>query len=337
MNTSTQREIALSIVSLLRRMGTLFKYIYPEYDLPVGEEHPTITAFRSVFPAVKALYDSPLRAEDAVVEQVCRCLRGVVTSAYDRVAPLLLPLLEMVINVFSVAPCSSILYLLNVVVECTCENAQLRPVLAEAFFHASNTVFQLSRSRDALATNPVLISEYFELAILCMAKIDISQTAFVENILHLGIGAIQAIQLGGVKSVLKFFAELLHLAKAPCRSDLRGIIAGALPSIVHSLLVCAAETQDRKVLALVVRIIRSFTAIDKMAFMNGVAACLGLSCSDGVVAAVPRGAPLPPCGEFPYRTDFRARSELYGALEVACKSSQITAALEQFHLVCKSY
>ena len=331
-----QREIAASIVALLRRMGTLFKYIYPEYELSAGEEHPTITAFGRVFETVKALYSSPLRADDAVVEQVCRCLRGVVTSAYDRVAPLLLPLLEMVINVFSVAPSSSILYLLNVVVECTCENPQLRPVLAEAFFHASNTVFQLSRSRDALATNPVLISEYFELAILCMAKVDISQTAFVENILHLGIGAIQAIQLGGVKSVLKFFAELLHLAKAPRRADLRAIIAGALPSIVHSLLVCAAETQDRRVLALVVRIIRSFTAIDKAAFMNGVAACLGLSCSDGVIAAVPRGAPLPQCGEFPYRTDFRARSELYGALEVSCKSSQITAALEQFHLVCKS-
>lgn len=322
-------------------MGTLLKHIYPKSmpstNAAAAEEHPTIAVFRAILPTIEALYGSPLRAEDAVVEQVCRCLRGVVRAADDRVAPLLRPLLEMVLNVFSVAPSPSILYLLNVVVESTSENVQLRPLLTEAFGHASNTVFQLSRRREALASNPELVVEYFELAILCMAKLDISQTLYVEKVLHLGLGALQALEsCEGVKAVLKFFAELLHMAKCPRRPDLRGIVARALPHMVHALLVCTAESKDKKVVALVVRIIRSFTMIDKSAFVNAVAACLGLSCSDGVVAVLPREAPVPLCGVFPYRADFRAKSELLNAFEMSVKSVQITAALEQFRLVCKS-
>lgn len=347
-NSVNKRDIAASMAGLLRRVGTLFKHIYPEYDIKETEEHPTIAVFRRIYPTVETLLATPaLNADDALVEQVCRCLRGVVTASSDRVAPLLRPLLEAVLNVFSVTPSPSILYLLNVVVECTCEHPQPRPLLTEAFCHASNTVFQFSRSRDALATNPLLVAEYFELAITCMCKIDISQTQLVAKVLHLGLGALRALQAGsagagggsaGVRSVLKFLAELLHLAKAPQRADLRAVIAGALPHIVHSLLVlcggCGAE--DRKVLGLVARIVKSFAAIDKAAFMGCVAACLGLSCSDGVIAAVPREAPLPPCGVFAFRIDFRAKSELYNALEGATKSSQITGALEQFRLVCKS-
>ena len=334
--TQQRREVAGALAALFRRMGTLFKHIYPEQDVGAGEEHPTITVFRGVLPTVEALYSCGLGVEDVVAEQACRCLRGVVTAANDRVVPLLRPVLEMVLNVLSAVPCPCELYLLNVVVECTHECPQARPLLTEAFCHASNTIFQLSRSRDAIATNPQLVAEYFELAILCMTKIDIAKTPFVEKILHLALGSLQALQTCGIKAVLKFLAELLHLAKSQVHADLRAIIARVLPHIVHVLLVCAAETQDKKVLALVVRITRSFIALDKLAFMLNVAACLRLSCSDGSISAVPHNSPLPPCGAFPYPADFRARAELYNSFEVSTRSSQIAAALEQFQLVCKS-
>ena len=49
-----------------------------------------------------------------------------------------------------------------------------------------------------------------------MAKIDITKeniSAFVEKILHITFDSLQALQTCGIKAVLKFLAELLHLAK----------------------------------------------------------------------------------------------------------------------------
>ena len=109
--TKVARQTTSDPVLYLDRLATIFRHV--QLELQPGEEHPAAQlAIQDVWPVVSRTC-SIFPQDSRIMERTCRTLRFVIRCIGTQSAPLVEPLVKLLVSLYIVHPHSCFLYLVS--------------------------------------------------------------------------------------------------------------------------------------------------------------------------------------------------------------------------------
>lgn len=211
-NVPIERNTPKDPVVWLDRLAAIFRNINP--IVQNGEQHPCQEVVMEVWPTLSATftrYSSDLR----VMEHCCRCLRFTVRCVHQQSAPLLQPLVEQMVSLYTSHGHSCFLYLGSILVDEYASEASCVPGLLAMLEAFMQPTFLLLTQPSGFRNHPDTVDDWFRLCarFLQRAAVPFLQCGVINTIIECGLQACMLDHKDANAAVLKFFQDLLEAGR----------------------------------------------------------------------------------------------------------------------------
>lgn len=183
-----------------------------------GAEHPCQGVVLQLWPVLQEVGMTFVQ-DWRVMEHWCRCLRYAIRLVGDGAEPLLSPLVNLIVALYSQARHSCFIYLSSVLVDMFSGNKANQPGLTEMMEHFCGEVFKFfSSSKDSMVQEPDTVDDFFRLCVRFLQNLPVSflQSQYLGTCVQCGLVGLLLSHREACASVTRFFVDLIH-----CASDER--------------------------------------------------------------------------------------------------------------------
>jgi len=241
----------LDPVLSIDRLSTVFRYTAPRVE--EGKTHPCQTVIEELWPLLSGITNK-FKADERIMERVCRCLRFAIRCVGDGFRNLLQPFVEQIITTYYEHQHSCFLYLGSVLVDEYGDIPNCSQGLIEMLKAFLGPTFTLLSVENGLVNHPDTVDDFFRLCIRLLQKCPIHflKNESMESVLQLATAATRLNQREAHASTMKFLVDLVHCAaNDPAMTDQHGrytLVTGLINqhggAIVKGLVrACAGEVQ----------------------------------------------------------------------------------------------
>jgi transportin-3 len=220
-NSKIVRQTTSDPVLCLDRLAAIFRHV--SLELVPGQPHPAAElAIQGVWPVLSHVM-STYASDSRIMERTCRTLRFVIRCIGTQSAPLVEPLVSLLVRLYISHPHSCFLYLGSILVD---EYAHLTGCVAgllemlRAFMPPTFSLLNIANSNNQFLTNlrnhPDTVDDFFRLnaRFLQRASLQYLQSDAIPAILECALMAINLDHKDANGSVMKFIFDLFHLGRS---------------------------------------------------------------------------------------------------------------------------
>ncbi|XP_058057355.1 transportin-3 isoform X1 [Anopheles bellator] len=223
----------------LDRLASIYRHINP--TVRTNEPNPCVFVIVNNWNVLSRALDR-YKNDSKVMERIVRCIRYAIRCVGKQAMPILEPLVEQIITIYSGHNHSCLLYLGSILVdefayEEGCTQGLLN--MLEAFIQPT---FSVLRIENGLKNHPDMVDDFFRLAtrFIQRAPLQFLQSQLVKPIIDCGLLACTLDHRDANISVMRFFCSLLRHDRA---NDRRTIVQSILvehgESLIRNLLIAS--------------------------------------------------------------------------------------------------
>ncbi|XP_068215164.1 transportin-3 isoform X2 [Palaemon carinicauda] len=211
-NASIEKNTKSDPVVWLDRLAAIFRNVNP--IVHNGEQHPCQEVVMEVWPTLSLTFQR-FSTDLRVMEHTCRCLRFVVRCVHQHSMPLLSPLVEQMVTLYSSHGHSCFLYLGSILVDEYAGEAGCVPGLLAMLEAFTQPTFVLLTQPSGFRNHPDTVDDWFRLCarFLQRAPVPFLKCPALNTILECGLQACMLDHKDANAAVLKFFQDLVEAGR----------------------------------------------------------------------------------------------------------------------------
>ncbi|XP_064103483.1 transportin-3-like isoform X1 [Macrobrachium nipponense] len=211
-NASIEKNTKSDPVVWLDRLAAIFRNVNP--IVHNGEQHPCQEVVMEVWPTLSLTFQR-YSTDIRVMEHTCRCLRFVVRCVHQHSMPLLSPLVEQMVTLYSAHGHSCFLYLGSILVDEYAGEAGCVPGLLAMLEAFTQPTFVLLTQPSGFRNHPDTVDDWFRLCarFLQRAPVPFLKCIALNTILECGLQACMLDHKDANAAVLKFFQDLVEAGR----------------------------------------------------------------------------------------------------------------------------